>query len=147
MATKPRVGRAAINLIKEAYEQGTDLGTKFDIRVFLHQNGIAMKFLKLDAVSNWDRKARLEVHIAKTTSIPNPVYGNDYHRKSAATPLERRVGRKSDRKNTATRVKRQYIEAEADASRNDATKAEEAMPQLYASVQNVLQAIETLSST
>ncbi len=147
MANKPRVGRAAINLIKEAYEQGTDLGTKFDIRDFLNQNGIPVKFLKLDAVSNWDRKARLEVHTAKTTSIPNPVYGNDYRRKSAGSPLERRVGRKSDRKNTATRVKRQYIEAEADAVRDDATQAEKAMPELYASVQNVLRAIETLSST
>ncbi len=57
------------------------------------------------------------------------------------------AGRKSDRKNTATRVKRQYIEAEADASRDDATQTEKAMPELYASVQNVLRAIETLSST
>jgi hypothetical protein len=147
MANKPRVGRAAINLIKEAYEQGADLGTKFDIRVFLNDQGIASKHLKLNAVGEWDRKARLEVHEAKTTSIPNPVYNNQYTRKSAATPLERRVGRAPDRKDVATRVQRQGIEAAADAVRDDATQAEKAMPDLYASVQNVLTAIETLSST
>jgi hypothetical protein len=147
MGKKPQVGRSAINLIKGAYERGADLGTKFDIREFLALNGIEAKHLRLDAVSNWDRKARYEIHEAKTTSIPNPVHGNDYRRKSAATPLERRVGRAADRKYTATRVNRQTVEATADAARDDATQAEKAIPDLYKSVENVLRAIGTLSST
>lgn len=146
MSKKPRVGRSAINLIKEAFEMGTSMST-FEAQEFLEAQGIARKFLPYRAVREWKRQAAMEVQKAQTASVANPVQANAYRSNSAPTPLDRATARRIRRKDTATRVHNDKIEAETDATRDDATPTELAVVDLYKSQEHLLSAIEKLSDT
>lgn len=145
---KPKVsfGRLAIDELRTAYMAGRSFGRTPEIVDYLESTLAGFKRSKHAlSVGAWDRQARLENAEHNKLSTTSPVYANNYTRNSTPTPAQRRESRAPRRKDTATRVHNDHIEAVADAAQKDATPNETAIVGTYAAIEKMLDVVKILS--
>lgn len=132
-------GRDAIELIKDHYEAGEDsFGRAIEIRDWLSDvHGIVAA---AQTVRAWDRQARLERHDAGQ-AVTNPTAGNSWQRTPDPSRGERIAARAPRLKDTATRVRNDRREAQADAAQPDAGSVERLRATMLEAAQDLTDAV------
>lgn len=137
---KNRYGREAINVLKESYKDGRTFANVHEVRDFIiDELGVKPKSLPVGRARNFDRQARLELAEQEKVSVTTPSLLNGFMRNPNAEAEERKVTRKPRNKDTATRVRHDLIEAEADASQPDATELEGLKVTMYEAAHKLLE--------
>lgn len=122
---KQTLGREAINVIKDAYRDGSQFEGTFAIRTFLFETlKVKTKSISYESAQNWDRQARLELADHDKVSVTSPFARQPFLRNPNAEAPERMRSRKSRLKDTHTRVRHDHIELKADVAQPDATEVE-----------------------
>lgn len=121
---KKRIGREAVELLKDHYENGDGdfIGTYGVMDWLKSTHRIKSTYAQ---AQGWDRQARLE-RADKLQSTTYPSARNGYKRQAAPAHVERTRSRVSRLKDTSTRVNNDVREAKADAAQPDADAIERA---------------------
>jgi hypothetical protein len=140
---KRRIGREAIELIKDYYENGDGtFGTAYQIADWLRtHHRIRATYHQ---AQEWDRTARLE-RADKLQSTTTPSARNGFARQAAPAHAERTRSRSSRLKDTTTRVANDVREAKADAAQPDADAIERARVALLENAQHLIGAANGLA--
>lgn len=138
-----RIGREAIELIKDYYDNGDGrFDSVYDIVDWLKaEHRIKCGYHQ---AQDWDRKARLErADELKATTYPSARIG--YVRQAAPTHSERALGRSTRLQDTLTRLTNDEREAKADAAQADASSIEQARALMMTSVRSGYAALAILN--
>jgi hypothetical protein len=139
---KKRIGREAVELLKDYYENGAGhFDDLYEIVDWLHAQRIKCTWLQ---VQGWDRQARLE-RADKLQSTTSPSARNGYKRQAAPAHGERVQSRASRLKDSSTRINNDVREAKADAAQPDASAIERARVALLEQAHNLIGAASGLA--
>lgn len=132
-------GRDVIEKLKEYYFAGGtfDGPAHMTVHGWLIRQGFKAQYLKLEAVRNWDRQARLELAEHNRIPVANPVVTTGFKRsQDRLTIMKSRISRLRD---TGTRLRNDRIEAEADHGGHATARA--AMLKLAENAQKAAQSL------
>jgi hypothetical protein len=119
-----RLGREAIELLKNAYRDGSEFADIYAVRAFvITELGVKAAFVPFDSARNWDRTARLEnADDGYASTFPSRTIG--FKRSPNADATERSASHGTDYRYIATRGGNALRSAKASASQSDANRRE-----------------------
>jgi hypothetical protein len=125
MANKRRrLGREAIELLKNAYRDGQEFSDIYAIRDYLiAELGVKPAWVPWGSVGNFDRQARLE-NADDNYANTSPSRLNGYRRNPNADPAERKTAHGPALRGLATRGANELRIAKGNAAQPDATRVE-----------------------